>query len=411
MSLLNFRPHFDNAYQEYFNKVLVALKVANLRFEPLLKYGETVERVYFNLSNVLVRSVTRGAASTIDTVTDTAELMTVDQEYEAAFHISDGEVTQAGPMNPGEVIGGNIGVKVATDLDSRIFHEILQAAQTFDAGDCTALVSNGTPVYLNVTTVPQMVTRLPAKLKRAENQVLTNMALVVDAYAAGDFAQYLLGKQFDIVSYIWKNGYSDEQFAQAEVYISENLTGETTLTSTQEVLVRTSQPYNAATFNINGVTFRWNHGALAAAGDISPGLRTAAGLLVTFANLSAALSAPGTSSGTYWAHQLASSSIIRDLHLTLTMSGTSAGIIRGRGAGRLFVSETMSNGSFSSPFIHCYYGKKGGIDVVVQDLKKSDMRKTADRRGTNVFSSYLAAIKTFDDGSKKFLDVHIRTVA
>ena len=33
------------------------------------------------------------------------------------------------------------------------------------------------------------------------------------------------------------------------------------------------------------------------------------------------------------------------------------------------------------------------------------MRKTADRRGVNVFSSYLAGIKTFTDGSKKFLNV------
>jgi hypothetical protein len=35
------------------------------------------------------------------------------------------------------------------------------------------------------------------------------------------------------------------------------------------------------------------------------------------------------------------------------------------------------------------------------------MRPTADRRGTNVFSSYLAGLKTFADGAKKFLDVKI----
>jgi hypothetical protein len=35
------------------------------------------------------------------------------------------------------------------------------------------------------------------------------------------------------------------------------------------------------------------------------------------------------------------------------------------------------------------------------------MRPTADRRGTNVFTSYLAGVKTFADGAKKFLDVLI----
>ena len=40
-------------------------------------------------------------------------------------------------------------------------------------------------------------------------------------------------------------------------------------------------------------------------------------------------------------------------------------------------------------------------------MKNVDMRPTADRRGTNVFSSYLAGLKTFADGAKKFLDVKI----
>jgi hypothetical protein len=57
--------------------------------------------------------------------------------------------------------------------------------------------------------------------------------------------------------------------------------------------------------------------------------------------------------------------------------------------------------------IHAYFGKKGAVDVVVQDMKEVDMRPTADRRGTNVFTSLLAGIKTFTDGGKKILDVKI----
>jgi len=40
-------------------------------------------------------------------------------------------------------------------------------------------------------------------------------------------------------------------------------------------------------------------------------------------------------------------------------------------------------------------------------MKEVDMRKTDDRRGTNVFTHYLAGIKTFADGAKKFLCVKI----
>ena len=41
------------------------------------------------------------------------------------------------------------------------------------------------------------------------------------------------------------------------------------------------------------------------------------------------------------------------------------------------------------------------IDVIV------DIRPTSDRRGNNIFSSYLAGVKTFADGAKKFLQVKI----
>ena len=76
-----------------------------------------------------------------------------------------------------------------------------------------------------------------------------------------------------------------------------------------------------------------------------------------------------------------------------------------KGRGRLAFSTTMSG--TTGQRLHAYYGKRGAIDLVVQDMKEVDMRKTADRRGYNIFSSYLAGRKTFADGAKKFLDVHL----
>ena len=152
MALNDFKPQFDNSYQEVFQKVLVGKMIANTRFESVLKYGASVARVAFDLSGVRVRSVTRGNASTIDAVTDTAETLTINLEKEAVFHISDGEVTQAGPLNPGEKIGGEIAIKVAADLDWNIFKEVLNAGQTFDTGDLTTLASTGTPITLSATT-------------------------------------------------------------------------------------------------------------------------------------------------------------------------------------------------------------------------------------------------------------------
>jgi len=74
-------------------------------------------------------------------------------------------------------------------------------------------------------------------------------------------------------------------------------------------------------------------------------------------------------------------------------------------AGRIIYSDTLS-GTLTNK-LNAYYGKKGAIDLVVQDMREVDMRVTDDRRGTNVFTHYLAGLKTFDDGSRKFLAVHL----
>jgi hypothetical protein len=399
MALTDFKAQYDNAYEEVFQKFLVGKSIANLRFEKVLTYGASLVRIAYDISAVRVRATTRGSASTIDSVADSTETLSVNNEYEAVFHVPDGVAKQAGPLNPGEVIGGKIAVLVGTDLDARILYEAVNAYQTFDNGDLTTLASTGTPIQLTSTTIPQLATRMPAKLKKGANQILMNMAFVIDSYGASDLAQYLLGKQFDIVNYVFKNGDAGEQFAQAQVYISENLTGETTLTTGSAG----SDISTTNTIVINGVTFTFTSTAPAAAGEIS----IAATHAGTLANLALLLEDPDTTvAGRCYALSATNAATIADLKIAATES-TNTIKIEAKGGGRLTVSDTLSSGAFSSPFIHCYYGKKGAIDVVVQDLESVDMRPCDDRRGTNVFSSYLAGIKTFADGAKQFLDVQI----
>jgi hypothetical protein len=372
----------------------------NTRFESKLRFGESVERVAYDISAVRVRNVVRGSASTIDTITDSSELLTVNLEKEAVFHISDGEVTQSGPLNPGEVIGGQIALKVALDLDGRCFAEVLNAANTFDNGDLTTGASTGTPITLSGTTVPQMTTRMAAKLRRAANQeVLTNMAFVVDSYAAADIEQYLMGKDIDLMGSVFKNGYAGV-IRNAVLYVSEQLTGEATLTFS-------GVNVDTQTVTINGVVFT-SAATPAAAGQYDVvGSATLAATLLTNAINNADGNAPGAgSAATYFELSAANRDILERDGIVAT--NPSAGVVKVFSrSGRLTVAETETNGAWSLNMIHAYFGKKGAIDLVVQDMKSVDMRATDDRRGTNVFTSYLAGIKTFADGAEKFLDVKI----
>ena len=398
MALTDYKVQFDNAYEQIFQKVLVAKAIMNTRFEDNLVYGGSVTRMTYDISGVQVRAVTRGSASTIDSVTDSTETLTVNLEYEAVFHISDGEAKQAGNLNPGEVIGGQIAIKVAQDLDARCFAEVRNANQTFDNGDLTALASTSTPITLSSTTVPQMVTRMPAKLRRTNNQmVTTNMAFVTDSYAASDVSQYLLGKNIDLAGSVFKNGYTDV-VSNAEMYVSENLMGEAVYTFG-------ATPTDGDTITIGGVklTLRTTLGSTAGSVLISG---SAANSIVNLASL---INTPGTTT-TFGVALSADDQATfgQTLKLAATTSATTL-TIRGTGSGRLILASTLTSttNTLTRNFIHSYFGKKGAIDLVVQSLKEVDMRKTADRRGTNVFSSYLAGLKTFTDGSKKFLDVWI----
>jgi len=395
MALTDFKPQFDNAYQEVFQKTLVAKDIMNTRFESVLRFGESVERVAYDMSGVRVRSVSRGSASTIDTITDTSELLTINLEKEAVFHISDGEVKQAGPLNPGQEIGKQIAHKVALDLDGRCFAEVTNALYNFDTGDLTTGTSSGVAITLNSTTVPQLVSRMGAKLRNKNNQeVSTNMVLVVDSYAASDITQYLLGKNIDLAGSVFKNGYTGD-VSNAQLYISENLSGEA-------VLGLATEPTANDFVTINGLTFTF------VASPTNPGDIDLGGAAdTTRANLAAAIN-QGAGAGTAYVAFTAAADLEAIDKLAATNDNTANTLtVVGTGTGRLTVSEALTAGgdTWSSNFLHCYYGKKGAIDLVVQDMKPVDMRETADRRGTNVFSSYLAGIKTFSDGAKKFLDV------
>lgn len=402
MSLTIYKEQFDDTYQEIFPKVLVGKDICNTRFKPVLRYGESIERVAYSIDAVRVRTTVKGSNSTIDPITDSSELLTINLSKEAVFNIHDDEVVQSGPLDPGQNIGGQVAIKVASDLDARIFYEVKNAYQTFDTGDLTTLVSTGVPITLSTTTTPQMAKRMPAKLRRGANQVLSNMAFVGDSFALSDIEQYLMGKDIDLAASIFANGYTGKM-SMGDIYCSENLTGEAVLNISQTVS-------DADTITIGGVVFTFKttlSSGPAVAGEVVIGANPAA----TRVNLAAAINAPGTTSATFTALSSADQLIITDtLKLVATDSiPTTKVTIVGTGSGRLIVAEglTHADNVWTYNFINCYYGKKGAIDLVVQDMKEVVMERPGTSRSTNVFSSYLAGIKTFADGAKKFLQVKI----
>ena len=397
-----FKTAFSNTYQEIFQKVPVGMKIANTRLLSDLYYGKAIERVYVDISAANVEDITAYTDMTGQAVSDTSETLTVDQNKGIMFQLSERELVQAGPLNPGEFIGAELAKKVALYFDADVLYQTTQALYAFDTGDLTTTSSTGTPFALNSTTVPQMVMRMPAKLRNKNNQIINagaNLAFVVDSYGIADMFQYLLGKNADFVNALFQNGYVNEQVAGAKVYVSENLTGEATLGLATQVTAND-------TVTIGGVVFTF------VASPTNPGdIDIGANVDGTRANLAAAINA-GAGAGTTYIEVSAANRIIlsKTLRLTATNNDTTNVLtIVGKGSGRLTVSETLTDATdaWTTNFIHCYFGKEGAIDAVMQKDVKADMRPEPKQPTTNIISRILYGVKTFNDGTKKFLDVKI----
>jgi hypothetical protein len=195
---------------------------------------------------------------------------------------------------------------------------------------------------------------------------------------------------------VYANGYTGD-VSGAEMYVSENL-------AATAVMSMATNPTAGDTITVNGVVFT-ARAVPALAGEFDIGADADATRVIIQNAINGSATGQNSATG-YFEVSAANRLLLSGITATDSPSANTL-TLQGVGTGALVVAETFTDGTdtWTRNYIHAYFGKKGAIDVVVQDLKEVDMRKTSDRRGTNVFSSYLAGIKTFQDGAKKFLDV------
>lgn len=391
-----FKVAFENSYQDLFQKRLVGKIVANFRFQAGLKYGVSVDRAILDTSGVQIRDITPLSDRTVDALGDSKETLTVDRIKGFTFAISEYELKQAGPLNPGITAGGRVAKELALYVDGDILYEVTNLTYDFDTGDLTTLASTGTPITLSSTTVPQMVARMPAKNSQKNNQDNEGTVLVIDSYAASDIAQYVMGKNIDLAGATFKNGYAGT-VGSSEVRVSEKLTAEA-------VITLASTLSNGETFTINGVLFT----AVSSIGSTAGNFLIGANADASVTNLAGLMNAPTTTNSTQVALTGASLATWQNMRVTATASTAADTVhILAKGSGRLTVAETAANASFTSNFIHAYYGKPGFTDVVMQIEVDMEERQEPKQRTTNFMGDRMYGVKTFADGKVRGLDVLI----
>lgn len=399
--LATFKEQFDNAYQAVFDKVLVAMEIANTRLEKKLEYGASVKRVKYSLAPIRVRNITIGVNRTIDQLNDAGETLLVNKNKGADFRVSKKEMIQAGPLNPAETIGAEVAKKLSRYIDADVFAEVKNALQTFDTGDLTTMTSNGTPVTLSTTNLPQLLSQGRAKLRKA-NQDLTSLALVIDSYGGSIVEQYVMSKNIDLAAAAFKNGYAGP-VGGAELYLSENLLAEA-------VVTMASNPSNGQTFSINGYVYTF----VTSIGSTPGNVLIEAGVDATRDNLIDAIhQTTGTAGVKYIAWTDVDPGYVQsnwvDLQLAAVDNDAADTItITGTGSGRLVFGGNATY-TLTKNLVHGYYGKKGAIDVVIQDLAEMEMVDDPYQRAKIIRADAIYGIFTFSDGKPQFLDVLLQS--
>jgi hypothetical protein len=403
MALASFKEQWDSQYEVVLEKEMVAMKIASTRFEGDLYEGKTLKRTITNVDNLRSQNLVIGTNYSIGTISDSNEVLTVNNNRAIVFRVDSVEKIQAGKLGPAKFLGGLAARKVLRLVDGDVFAQVRVASKTFDTGDLTTTLSNGTPILLTTANVTQLLAQGEAKL--GAGNVPQGHGIVVDPYVQSVFAQYLLGKNNDMSAGTFENGYVGTPTFGSDLFISNNLSADVDVTMV-------ANPTNGQTlslaFNGNNYTFTFVTVLGATPGNVVIG----AAALNTRANLAAAINAPDVTSANFVAFTDVSptyiaSKIIEEGRLVATDVPASNRLeIRSTGSGRIQVTNGTTATVTST--LNCFFGRKGKIDVVVQDKIEAEVIKDPFQFAEIVRSRVLYGIKTFSDAAREFMWLKIQ---
>lgn len=388
---------FDNKYQDIRYKTLVAPAVTNHRLESNLKMGKRVSRFKLDTSGIEIRDEVRYSDRVLDQAADSEEYIEVDQEKYMGVPLHKNDIKQNGELKAAETLAKDMRKKANQWLDGYYFSKVVDAYDTFDAGDIGG--SDGAPIDMATeANILKMITMAPAKIKTNDVDISSGFRWVLDSISIAYIEQMLIGKDVSLAESTFKNGYSGP-INKGALYNSDNLTFRS------EINLATNPTAND-TITISDIVFKYVASVGTDAGNILIGTDAAA----TLANTIAALNGAAGAGTTYVDLSTANRKKLTK-RLRCTASNPSASLLRITciGAGRLVLSDTLTASvSWANARLHAYAGLKGGIDCIEQREVNLDIRPESRQPVDNYFVDFLAGAKVFDDAKQTFLDVWIK---
>lgn len=390
----SFKEVWAKEANRYHAKKDVYRAIASARFEKDLKVGDQVNIPYHG--SVYSEGYTRGTAVTPRDLTNANETLTVDVQRVVPFYIDDLDSLQSHIDN----LKGY--AKKATEalgnfIDGDVLGEVANADSSVDSGDLGGTDGNG----IEVTTS----NILSIFVKAQEKLGLLNVFNEGDFYAVisprfkAKLLEYLAGKETALGDSTGKNGHIGK-FYGFDLYESNNMY------FTADLQMGTN-PTGDDTITINGVTLTYK-ASLSNDGEIH--ICDSASNNVT--NLTNALNNPTTdisetSSTGYQAWDI--DDLAGAWNGLSATDNTTYVTIKLEGHGWVTVSETLTDSddvwTSAKQVEHQMFGKKGAVDIVVQQNPKVEVKDVSDKIGKNIIPWSLHGLKTTDAGDAELVDV------
>lgn len=430
----NFARLYKPVLQEYFPTVNVGMAVADTNFDSSIKtYGQSVDFPRFDYDSINVVPITPNVATVAQVYQGQRETLTVNYYEGINMLIDHANLIQGSDIGFVGKFTESLVAKLSTRVDVTVLGELKNAATTFDTGNLTSPNSNGTPLVVTDSNIPQVVFRAAATLRIAtRGGVVSNgYALVVDPYTFSHMQSNVVTRNADYsIEYFLdgvraskelkgaggENGFTGMQVNGFPVFVSTNL-------PSTAVLALPVNPTAGETITVNGVVITFV-GSLTSTNQVLIGANAAAtqANLAAFFNDQTLSTGPVATSVHSALNNVAAGYDIPTDFATIALLYANVTVASnlvtfetlGTTAGYLTLAETLagSGNQWTKNILHCGLFRKGAIKLVMQaDMKTHFIEKVPFYFSSEISVEGLWGIKTFYEGSKQMIDIQIDAFA
>lgn len=404
-----FAERWSRRMQAKMQRVDIFREISSFEEEALLSKGDKVHRPY--RSNLSVNTLGSEGSFTRQDVSDTDESLTVDQEKEVSFYIKDIDKIQS-DYEIESKWADDAGVALANGIDGDVLAEVANALNTVDDADFGGTSGNG--IVLTNSNVFDVFLAATEKLDR-RNVSQDGRVAVLSPQFCRVLKSALINRETAWGDKVGENGYIG-QYDGFNIYKSNGVywTG---------VLSIVTQPTDGDTITLNvqnnegtrsTITFTFKDTLGTTPNNVLIGTSDGAGQSADVAktNLVALINAPGTTTTKGVALSAANQALMKGIAATTDLSADTV-TVTAKGQGFVVVGETLTAAAdtwtAATQLQHNYFGMRDAIDVVIQVKPNMKIKPRDGYVGEDVVSWQVYGIKTFAEGTRKMVDVKVRS--